>query len=64
MEDKLAIFITFANSYTFDPAFLLLGIVPKDTLTHVQNNVNLLKLQVIQHYLLSHKICYNLNVYH
>lgn len=35
------LFITIANSYTFDPALLLEGIFPKDTLTDVQNDMNL-----------------------
>ena len=35
------LFITITNSYTFDPAFLLVGIFPKDTLTDVQNAMNL-----------------------
>lgn len=41
MQDNLAIFIISENSYTFDPAFLLLGILPKDTLTHMQDDVDL-----------------------
>ena len=35
------LFITIANSYTFDPALLLVGIFPKDTLIDVQNDMNL-----------------------